>query len=439
MIKKHGLKHEICITLMALPPGCTGAHDPEFYLQMLDQILAADVDFDSLCFKDASGTATPSTIHETIKRARKKLGRDANIWLHTHETAGASVLCYQAALEAGADGIDLAMAPVSGGTSQPDILTMWHALRGTNYDLGIDVDKVVEAEKVFMECMEKYELLPEGRAVEPLIPWSPMPGGALTTNTQMLRDLNMLNQYPKIFAKMGDCVRRGGFGTSVTPVSQFYFQQAFLNFQFGDWKKIADGYGRMVLGYFGKTPIEPDPEIVQIASKQLKLEPTTEDPRAMDDRDPNKGVEASRKMLTKAGIDDLSEEKIFIAATCKEKGIQFLKGEGKLSVPYKVSPDSIKATGNPVPQPQKSETHVKVSTAKSAGAAAGVSSPGASTKIEPITAASGGASQIVKSQNGSPAPHAYQFVAAAALHHQRRTRRGSKVNLFQTAGSRWRW
>jgi pyruvate carboxylase subunit B len=46
-------------------------------------------------------------------------------------------------------------------------------------------------------------------------------------------------------------------------------------------------------------------------------------------------MEASRKMLTDAGITDLSEENIFIAATCKEKGIQFLKGEAKISVPYK--------------------------------------------------------------------------------------------------------
>ena len=429
MIKKHGLKHEICITLMALPPGCAGAHDPEFYIQMLDQILAADVQFDSLCFKDASGTATPATIHETIKRARKKLGRDAHIRLHTHETAGASVLCYKAALEAGADGIDLAMAPMSGGTSQPDILTMWHALRGTDYDLGIDVDKVVEAEKVFLECMEKYELLPEGRVVEPLIPWSPMPGGALTTNTQMLRELNMLNQYPKIFAKMGECVRRGGFGTSVTPVSQFYFQQAFLNFQFGDWKKIGEGYGKMILGYFGKTPIEPDPELVEIASKQLKLEPTKEDPRARDDRDPSKGIAACEKMLTDAGITDLSEENIFIAASCKEKGIQFLKGQGKVSVPYKVAANSTQVAAQVIPPPRKVESDVRISTAKSSDPSGDIATQ----------AASNGASKIAKSESNSQGPNQYEFVAAAALHHHRRTRHGSKINLYQTADSRWRW
>jgi pyruvate carboxylase subunit B len=335
MLQKHGLKHEICIALMSLPPGCAGAHDAAFYMKTLDEIMASGVGFDSLCFKDASGTATPAVIYASIKGARKKLGPKVPIRLHTHETAGTSVLAYKEALDAGADGIDLSMAPVSGGVSQPDMVTMWHALRGTDYDLGLDIDKVLEAEKVFQDCMDKYELLPEARLVEPLIPWAPMPGGALTANTQMLRKMKMLNKYPQILAKMGDCVRRGGFGTSVTPVSQFYFQQAFNNCIHGDWKRIAEGYGKMVLGYFGKTPVPPDPEIVAKAAKQLKLEPTTEDPRAMNDRDPSKGVDACRKMLTDAGITDLSEENIFIAATCKEMGIQFLKGEACVDVPYR--------------------------------------------------------------------------------------------------------
>ena len=332
MIKKYGLKHEITITLMALPPGCVGAHDADFYMDRLDQILKADVEFDSICFKDASGTATPAVVYETIKRAREKLGSDMHIRMHTHETAGISVLTYKAAIEGGADGIDLSMAPMSGGTCQPDIITMWHALRGTEFDLGIDIDKIVEAEKVFKDCMKDYDLLPEASRVEPTIPWSPMPGGALTANTQMLRDNDMLDKYSAIFAKMGDCVRRGGFGTSVTPVSQFYFQQAFNNFMFGDWKKIAEGYGKMVLGYFGKTPVVPDAEIVKIASEQLKLEPTTECPRAINDRDPKKGIPAAKKLLEDGGITDMSDENVFIAATCKEKGVEFLNGNFQIGV-----------------------------------------------------------------------------------------------------------
>src|SRR5690606_32320353 len=107
------------------------------------------------------------------------------------------------------------------------------------------------------------------------IPWSPMPGGALTANTQMLRDNGIMDRYADIIKAMSDVVRKGGFGTSVTPVSQFYFQQAFNNVMFGEWQKIAEPYGRMVLGYFGRTPVPPDPEVVRLASEQLQLEPTT--------------------------------------------------------------------------------------------------------------------------------------------------------------------
>ena len=84
----------------------------------------------------------------------------------------------------------------------------------------------------------------------------------------------------------------------MTPVSQFYFQQAYNNVVLGPWKRIAEGYGKMVLGYFGKTPVPPDPEdIVRLASEQLGLEPTTRDPREINDEDPSKGIEAAKKLL----------------------------------------------------------------------------------------------------------------------------------------------
>ncbi|MDP6467739.1 MAG: biotin/lipoyl-containing protein [Pirellulaceae bacterium] len=326
-----GLKHQVCVTLMELPPGCAGAHDPDFYVSTLQKILDAKIPFDAVCFKDASGTSVPSTVHETIRRARKMLPADAFIHFHTHETAGTSVLAYKAAIDAGVDAIDLSLAPCSGGTCQPDLLVMWHALRGSEYTLDIDIEKVREAEEVFKECMADYFLPPEAVAVEPLIPWSPMPGGALTANTQMMRDNGIMDKYPDLIKAMSDVVRRGGFGTSVTPVSQFYVQQALNNVMFGPWKKIAEPYGKMVLGYFGKTPVPPDPEIVSIASEQLGLEPTTRAPLEINDEDPNKGVEPARKALQAEGLEE-TDENVFIAAACKEKGIDFLKGEAKVGV-----------------------------------------------------------------------------------------------------------
>lgn len=330
-IKDNGLKHEVTITMMELPIGCEGAHDVAFYERVLRSILDAGIPFDSIAFKDASGTSAPEKVYQTIKRTREILGEDAHIRFHSHETAGTGLAAYLAALRGGADGIDLSMKPVSGGTAQPDIVSMWHALKGTEFDLGIDINKILETEEIFKECMNDYFLPPEALAVNPMIISSPLPGGALTANTQMMRDNGVMNRFPEVVAAMKEVVEKGGYGTSVTPVSQFYFQQAFNNVMFGNWSKIAEGYGKMVLGYFGKTPCEPDEEVKKIASEQLGLEPTTEKVVDLNDKDPSKGIEAATKRLVDAGLE-VNDENIFISAACKDKGIMFLQGHGVIGV-----------------------------------------------------------------------------------------------------------
>jgi pyruvate carboxylase subunit B len=328
--------------MMDLPPNCVGAHDAAFYEKCLREILDSGIEFDSVCFKDASGTSSPEKVYQTIKMARRLLGDNVHLRLHTHETAGVSIACYLAALEAGADGIDLAASPVSGGTSQPDILTMLHAVKGKDYDLGgLEVDKILKYEDVLHDCLKDYFMPPEATQVSPLIPFSPMPGGALTANTQMMRDNNILDKFPAVIKAMREVVEKGGYGTSVTPVSQFYFQQAFNNVMFGPWKKIAEGYGKMVLGYFGKTPVTPNEEIVELAAKQLNLEPTTAPAIDIADKDETKSIAYTKALLEKEGIE-ATEENIFIAAACKEKGIAYLKGEGKVMV--RKNSDAIKPT-----------------------------------------------------------------------------------------------
>ncbi len=221
---------------------------------------------------------------------------------------------------------------MSGGTSQPDILTMLHATKGTNYNLGdLQLDKVLKYEERLKECLHEYMIPPEATQVSPLIPFSPMPGGALTANTQMMRDSGDLEKFDSVIAAMKEVVERGGYGTSVTPVSQFYWQQAYANVMFGPWKQIAPGYGRMVLGYFGKTPVQADDEIIKLASEKLNLEPTTENPLDIADRDETKSIAHWTNVLEEEGLET-SDENIFIAGACDQKGIAFLKGESPLMI-----------------------------------------------------------------------------------------------------------
>ena len=349
-IKKHGMQHEVTITMMELPYGCEGAHDVAFYERVLRNILDSGLPFDSLAFKDASGTSNPRKVYATVKMAREILGSDAHIRFHSHETAGTGLAAYLAALEGGADGIDLAMKPVSGGTGQPDIISMWHALKGTDYDLGLDIRKIMETEEIFKECMKDYPISPISLAVNPILIQAPLPGGATATTVNQLKDMGMLDKFPKLIENMKEVVARGGFGTSVTPVSQFYAQQSFLNaISDHPWEKANPGYAKMILGYFGKTPCEPDPELVKWAEEKTGLMPTTEKVVDLNDKDPEKGLKAAEERLNAAGLP-VTDENLFIAAACKDgnvdKGVDFLLGKGTVSVnktagkPAAVSSDS---------------------------------------------------------------------------------------------------
>ena len=103
-----------------------------------------------------------------------------------------------------------------------------------------------------------------------------------------------------------------------------------MNVVFGKWNKIVDGYGQMVLGYFGETPRPADPEVIKIAAQQLGKEPFTGDP--LDVIEP--GIPAATKILQDNNLP-VTEENIFIIASCEGKGLDFLQGKSPLSVYYK--------------------------------------------------------------------------------------------------------
>jgi len=189
--------------------------------------------------------------------------------------------------------------------------------------------------------MKDYFVPPEAKQISPIIAISPMPGGALTANTMMMRDINTLHLFPKVIKEMSEVVRVGGFGTSVTPVSQFYFQQAYANVAMGRWKRITPDYGDMVLGYFGQTPVRPDPEVIKLAEKQRKKPVFTGNPLDL----PEPGIPKATRILEENQLP-VNDENIFILASCEKKGLDFLLGKSVVNVRKTVplqSPDTVTA------------------------------------------------------------------------------------------------
>jgi len=330
------------VAMMGLPFKDPTVHGAEFYVDVVRRLLARGTHFDSVCMKDASGTTDPRTCYETAVGLKRILPPEVPLWQHTHDTASLAVACYLAGLEGGVDGIDLSVRPMASGTVQPDVRSMWHALRGTGYSLEVDETHVHEVESLLLESLKEYEFDPITTTPDARVVNFPMPGGAIGPNVQMMKEAGILSKYSQVLAEFPVVVRAGGAWTSVTPGSQQYWLQAFNNVLHGRWKKIDPGYGMAVLGYFGRPPLAPDPEVVRIAAEQLGKKPFTGDPlEAAPDN-----LKIAREALEERKLA-VTEENVFLVAAAivpgksldLNEGIRFLTGKGKISLPFRKKPE----------------------------------------------------------------------------------------------------
>lgn len=336
-----GMHHQVCIALMGLPFESSRVHTAEFYLDIGRRLLASGMRIDSICLKDASGTTTPATIYETAVGLRKMMPPEMPLWMHTHDTASTAVSCYMAAIHGGADGVDLSCRPLASGTSQPDVRSLAHALKGSGYSLDMDVRRIAEIERMLEELLKDYDFNPTTTTADARVLGFPMPGGAIGPNIHMMVKAGILDRYSEALAELRVVVEAGGAWTSVTPGSQQYWLQAFNNVLYGRWEKIDEGYGKAVLGYFGRTPLPPDPEVVQRASRQLDLPPFQGDPL---EAAPN-NVQVAEDALREAGLE-VSEENTFLVLSSilpgrkmeANEGMRFLTGNAKIDVPLKKAP-----------------------------------------------------------------------------------------------------
>lgn len=333
-----GMHHQVCIALMGLPFKSDQVHTAEFYINIAKRLLDSDIQIDSICLKDASGTTDPKTCYETAKGLRKIMPPEMLLWQHTHDTASMAVSCYMAGIEGGVDGIDLSVRPMASGTVQPDVRSMAHALKGTGYSIDIDDSKMMDIENMLNELMADYAFNPTTTTADARVVGFPMPGGAIGPNVHMMVKAGMIDKYGSVLAEFPVVVKAGGAWTSVTPGSQQYWLQAFNNILYGRWEKIEAGYGRAILGYFGKTPLPSDPEVVKIASKQLDLPVFEGDPLEAAP----KNIEPARKALEEKNLP-VNDKNIFLVMASMvpgkkieaNEGMRLLTGKSKIDVPLK--------------------------------------------------------------------------------------------------------
>jgi len=333
-----GMHHQVCIALMGLPFYSDKVHTAEFYTDIGRRLLASDVRIDSICLKDASGTTDPKTIYDTVVALKKIMPPEMPLWQHTHDTASTAVACYMAGIAGGVDGIDLSVRPMASGTVQPDARSMAHALKGTGFTLDINIDIMAEIETQLNDLMKDYAFNPATTTADARVLGFPMPGGAIGPNVHMMVKAGILDRYTDVLSEFPIVVEAGGAWTSVTPGSQQYWLQAFNNVLYGRWEKIEAGYGKAVLGYFGKTPLPANAEVIKKASEQLNLPVFQGDPLEVAP----KNIEPARAALKERNLP-VNDKNIFLVMASMvpgkkmeiNEGIRLLTGKPKIDVPLK--------------------------------------------------------------------------------------------------------
>ena len=239
-------------------------HTLELFVK--DAKLLESMGADSICIKDMAGLLLPYAAYDLVKAIRQNV--NIPIALHTHHTSGVGSMTYLKAIEAGVDIIDCAISPLSMGTSQPPTEPFVATLKDTQYDTGLDLNKLSEIADYFKPLREKYIenglLDTKMLGVDVNALKYQVPGGMLSNLISQLKQANASEKYEEVLNEIPRVRKDFGYPPLVTPTSQIVGTQAVLNVIMGErYKMIPKESKALVKGEYGKTPAPVPPEIIK--------------------------------------------------------------------------------------------------------------------------------------------------------------------------------
>ena len=237
-------------------------HSLEHFVK--DARMMEEAGADSICIKDMAGLLIPYAAYDLIKALKEYI--KIPIQLHTHYTSGVASMTYLKAIEAGVDVVDCAISPMAMGTSQPPTEPLVATLKGTEYDTGLDLNKLSDIADYFRPIKEKYiktgllDVKVMGVDVNTLI--YQVPGGMLSNLVSQLKQAGKSDKYEDVLKEVPRVREDFGYPPLVTPTSQIVGTQAVMNVVTGErYKMVPKESKALVKGEYGKTPAAIPEEI----------------------------------------------------------------------------------------------------------------------------------------------------------------------------------
>ena len=237
-------------------------HTLDKYVAMVKEMKQMGVG--SICIKDMAGILSPQAAYDLVSAIKDAV--DLPLVLHTHCTTGLAFMTYLKAIEAGADVIDTAISPFSGGTSQPATETLNYALRELGYDTGLDEAVLYQMADYFKPIRAEYladgTLNPISMATDTQCLNYQIPGGMLSNLLSQLKMMNALDKFDEALLETPRVRKDMGYPPLVTPTSQLVGTQAVQNVLAGErYKNVGAEMKAYCRGEYGKTPAPIDPEV----------------------------------------------------------------------------------------------------------------------------------------------------------------------------------
>ena len=237
-------------------------HTTAKFVEMVKELKQMGVS--SICIKDMAGIMTPQSAYDLVSGIKDAV--DLPVVLHTHCTTGLAFMTYLKGIEAGADVIDTAISPFSGGTSQPATETLYYALKELGYDVALDEKILIEMANYFKPIRNDYltdgTLNPISMTTDTQCLTYQIPGGMLSNLLSQLKMMNALDKFEEALVETPRVRKDMGYPPLVTPTSQLVGSQAVQNVLAGErYKNVGAEIKAYCRGEYGRTPAPIDEEV----------------------------------------------------------------------------------------------------------------------------------------------------------------------------------
>jgi methylmalonyl-CoA carboxyltransferase 5S subunit len=263
-VKKTGKHAQGAISYTVSP-----LHTVAAFAEMAEQL--KEMGCDSICIKDMAALLKPQPAYDLIKAIKQRCGKDTLVNLHTHATTGVTMVSLMKAIEAGCDIVDTAVGSLSLGPGHNPTESLVELLEGTGYETRLNKECVRRISGHFAQIRPRYrEFFSENTGVDTEIFKSQIPGGMISNMESQLKGQGAGDRLQEVLEEVPRVRKDSGYPPLVTPSSQIVGSQAVFNVLMGKYKVLTGEFADLMLGYYGSTIGEKNPEVLKKAEAHAK-------------------------------------------------------------------------------------------------------------------------------------------------------------------------